>query len=432
MNFPVKLAQAGLVECNSAFALPIHVTDPHACLCPAAATISPSPGGEGRGEGERLNQHSLLLAGHVRPAECNSAFALPARLTNPNVCLSQAAETHSPSPRGVAHPKNPKGIPAQSPGLRARRATLGNRPKTSFNRNAVAAPISLTDPTARLSQAAATVSPSPGGEGRGEGERLNKLFPVSDRLFCPPHGRILTQPPVANRPERGVHAASAYKGTLASRIATTVHTLKRLDGLVVTHNISFPVKGRLIMQNSQPAVRESLGWSRLPDKLVKRSPSPVSSPPGEDFPQTHFLTARPPVRPIQRLDLRNRLQPFPPLLVPRPQERERVADRPGEGCGVSSHSLRGEGRGENSPNNSRIEPMNRNDWGARPPRAWPGAPRARPPARPTPNRSYSLSLRPRFSARAVFADRHQWHPRAGALPNSHHQTNGWFMGRAGV
>ena len=61
------------------------------------------------------------------------------------------------------------------------------------------------------------------------------------------------------------------------------------------------------------------------------------------------------------------------------------------------------------------------------PRAWPGAPRARPPACPTPNRSRSLSLRPGFSARA-----RKMVPGAGAPPNSHHQTIGWFMGRTGV
>ena len=197
-------------ECNPAFALPDRVTDPHACLSPAAATVSPSPRGglepfgetvQGirrsrrpvgpnerarvsprRGEGERLNQYSLLLEGHTERAECNSAFALPTRLTNPTACLSPAPETNSPSLGEAGHCKNPKGIPAQSPGLRARRATLGNRPKTSFNRNAVAAPIRIafalpvhvTNPNARLSLTAATVSPSPGGEGRGEGERLNQ------------------------------------------------------------------------------------------------------------------------------------------------------------------------------------------------------------------------------------------------------------------
>jgi len=173
----------------------------------------------------------------------------------------------------------------------------------------------VTNPPACLPPALQPFPPLLGGEGRGEGERLNQYFPpAADSPLCHQHGRILTPPPIANRPERGVHAASAYKGTLASRIATTVRTPKRPEALVITHNFSFPFKGRLNMQSSQPAVRGSLGWSRLEDELVKRSPSPVSSPPGEDFPQTHFLNARPPVRPIQRLDLRNRLQPFPPLL----------------------------------------------------------------------------------------------------------------------
>ena len=219
----------------------------------------------------------LELTGKV---DFNPASLLSIRSTNPKVFLSLATGTHSPSPGGGLEP-----FGEMVQGIRRSRRPAGPNE-------------------------GARVSPR-----RGEGERLNKYFPPApDYPLCHQHELILTQPPNANRPERGVHAASAYKGTLASRIATTVHTLKRPDGLVVTHNFSFPVKGRLIMQNSQPTVRGSLGCSRLPDKLVKRSPSPVSSPPGEDFPQTHFLTARPPVRPIQRLDLRNRLQPFPPLL----------------------------------------------------------------------------------------------------------------------
>ena len=190
-------------EWNSAFALPARLTNPTAYLSLAAATVSPSPGGEGRGEGERLNQYSLLLEGHTERAECNPAFALPDRVTDPHACLSPAAATVSPSPRGGLEPfgetvqgirrsRRPVGpnerarvSPRRGEGERLNQYSLllARHARRAEGNSAFALPTRLTNPTACLSPAAATVSPSPGGEGRGEGERLNKIFPASDRFF---------------------------------------------------------------------------------------------------------------------------------------------------------------------------------------------------------------------------------------------------------